>query len=306
MANVTSDFLSAMMTGYQVIFKTALDEAFVELGLYKEIATQTNSKTDKETYAWMGAVATMNEWKDQRQYQAMKQYSYTLTNKHYEGTIEIDRDAYEDDTYGLMDPRIRSLAKRAVRHYNQLVVSQLDDGQTLKAYDDGYFFKTNRTIGESGTIDNLKTGNYSDSAAEILTAIALADQTMGDYKDDKGIPMGLEIDAIVCSRTMRLAILNALLPAVAGTVRPETALIAPNRVFASPWVDGNSKDWYVLCTKADIKPIIFQLRKDVEFVSLTNPTGDHVFKNKTFLYGVDDRFAVGYGDPRTAIKFVNS
>lgn len=306
MAQVTSDFLTAMMTGYQVIFKQALDEAFAEFTLWKEIATQTKSTTDEETYAWMGAVATMNEWKDQRQYQAMKAYNYTLRNKHYEGTIEVDRDTYEDDKYGMIEPRVRGLARRAVRHYNQMVVSQLDDGATLLAYDGSAFFLTNRTIGKSGTIDNLKTGNYSDSADEIRTAIALADQTMGDYKDDKGIPMGLEIDSVVCSRTMRLAILNALLPAVAGTTRPEASLIAPERVFSSPWIDDNSKNWYVLCTKAEIKPIIFQLRKDVEFASLTRPDDSHVFKNKTFLYGVDDRFATGYGDPRTAIKFVNS
>ena len=306
MANVTTDFLAAMMTNYRVIFKQALDEAFAEFTLWKEIASLYPSTTDKETYAWMGAVATMNEWKDQRQYQAMKAYDYTLTNKHYEGTIEIDRDAYEDDKYGIMNPRIQGLARRAIRHYNQMVASQLDDGATLLAYDAGAFFKTNRTIGSSGTIDNLKTGAYSGSSAEILTAMALAYQTMMAYKDDKGVPMGLEPDTIVCSGTMKLAILNALLPGVAGTTRPEAGIFSPSRVFATPWVDLDTDDWYVLCTKAEVKPLIFQLRKDVEFVSLTSPDNDHVFKNKTFLYGVDDRFAVGYGDPRTAIKIVDS
>jgi phage major head subunit gpT-like protein len=292
-----------MMTNYRVIFKQALDEAFQEYTLWKEIASLMTSTTDKETYAWMGAVATMNEWKDQRQYQAMKNYTYTLTNLHYEGTVEVDRDAYEDDKYGMMPTRIQGLARRAARHYNQVVVSKLDDGITDLAYDGSAFFLTNRTIGSSGTIDNYKSGAYSGSEAEIRTAMALAFQTMMLFKDDKGVPMGLVPDTIICAPTMKIAILQALLPGVAGTVRPEAGIFSPSRVFASPWIDADTDDWYVLCTTAEVKPLIFQLRKDVEFVSLTAPDNDHVFKNKTFLYGVDDRFAAGFGDPRTAIKF---
>ena len=36
------------------------------------------------------------------------------------------------------------------------------------------------------------------------------------------------------------------------------------------------------------------------------PDDENVFHRNTFYYGVDDRFAVGYGDPRTAIKIVDS
>ena len=305
MTQVTSDFLAALMTNYRVIFKQSLDEAVKEFDLWKEIASLFTSITDKETYSWLGAVATMNEWKDNRQYQAMKAYDYTLTNVHYEGTLEVDRDAYEDDKYGMMNTRIQGLARRALRHYNEKVVSQLDDGATLLAYDGGTFFKTNRTIGSSGTIDNKKSGAYSGSSTEILTAIGLGVETMMGYKDDKGVPMNLEPDMIVCSPKMRIPILNALLPGVAGTVRPEAGIIPADRVKASAWVDLDSDDWYLLCTKAEVKPLIFQLRKDVEFVSLTSPDNDTVFKTKKFLYGVDDRFATGYGDPRTAIKFID-
>ena len=63
----------------------------------------------------------------------------------------------------------------------------------------------------------------------------------------------------------------------------------------------------MLCTKAvEVKPLIFQLRKDVQFVALDQPDDQNVFMQNEFYYGVDDRFAVGYGDPRTAIKIINS
>ena len=307
MGLVTSDFLAGLMTNYRAIFKQSLDEAFAEKPLYQEIATKFQSTSDKESYGWLGSNPQMSEWKDKRQLNAPKPYDYSLTNKHYEGTIAINRDTYDDDKYGLIPPRIQGLARRAVRHFNQMVLSQLDDGQTLLAYDGSAFFKTNRTIGGSGTIDNLKTGNYSDSATEILAGISLGYSTMQKYKDDNGVPMGLVPDCIVCPPDMYIPILSALNPAVSGVTRPEARVILPERVFSTPWIDLDTDNWYLLCTKGiEVKPLIFQLRKDVEFVSMDKPDDSNVFMQNEFYYGVDDRFVTGYGDPRTAIKIINS
>jgi len=307
MTLVTSDFLAGLMTNYRAIFTKALDEAFAEKPLYTEIATKFDSLTAEESYGWLGANPTMSEWKDKRQVKSPKAYDYTLTNKHYEGTISVNRDTYDDDKYGMIAPRIRGLANRAVRHFNQVIVSQLDDGATLLAYDEAAFFGTSRTIGDSGTIANQLTGNYSDSGDEIRAALAAAFVAMQNFKDDQGIVMGLMPDTIVCSPTMLIPIRNALLPGVAGTVRPEAGIFADGLIHPSPWIDGAAKTWYVLCTKAvEVRPIIFQLRKNVEFVSMDKPDSNSVFMQNEFYYGVDDRFASGYGDPRTAIQIVNT
>lgn len=303
MAIVTTDFLAGLMTGFRAIFQEALDEAFAEFQLFNEIATIFRSTSDKESYGWMGANPAMREWTDQRVYKALAAYDYTLTNKHYEGTIEVDKDTYEDDKYGLIAPRIRGLARRAIRHMNERVISAMDDNGN--AYDGDAMFYATREIGGSGIIDNLVNGAYSGGASEIRAGLAAAFAAMALYADENGVAMGLIPDTIVCAPSMLIPIQNALLPGVAGTTRPEAGIFSPSRVFASPWINADVLDWYVLCTRAEVKPMILQLRKDAEFVSLDSPTSDHVFKNKTFLYGVDDRFIVGYGDPRTAIKIVD-
>lgn len=291
------------MTGFRAIFTQALDEAQAEFQLYKEIATVFPSTSDKESYGWMGANPAMRQWTDVRVHKALKAYDYTLTNLHYEGTIEVDRDTYEDDKYGLIAPRIRGLARRALRHMNERVISAMDDNGD--AYDGNAMFHATRTIGKSAAIDNLVNGAYSGSGTEIRAGMAAAMAAMALYQDDNGIPMGLVPDTIVCAPAMLLPILSALLPGVAGTTRPEAGIFSPSRIWASPWVDADTLDWYVLCTTAEVKPMILQLRKNPEFVALDSPTSDHVFKNNTFLYGVDDRFVVGYGDPRTAIRVVD-
>ncbi len=306
-ALVTADFLDGLMTNYRAIFTKALDESFIEMPLYNEIATMFPSTTDKESYGWLGSNPQMSEWLDKRQIKALEPFDYSLTNKHYEGTIAVNRDTYEDDKFGFIKPRIQGLAKRAVRHYNERVVSQLDDGGTLLAYDGTAMFDTTRTIGDSGTISNKLSGSYSGDGAEIRAGMAAAFVAMQLFKDDNGIPMGIIPDTIVCAPAMYVPILSALLPSVAGTERPEAGIFPAGRIFSSPWVDSDTLDWYVLCTKViEVKPLIFQLRKDVEFTSMDKPDDENVFHQNTFYYGVDDRFEVGFGDPRTAIKIIDN
>lgn len=304
MSVVTADLLASLTTNFRVIFKKSLGEYGEALGDYKKIATIFNSITDKESYNWLGDYPSMEEWKDKRQLRGLRDWDYTLTNKHYEVSIEVDRDTIRDDKYGLITPRINSLARSTLRYFNEKVFSQLDDGETLLAYDGTAMFADTRTIGGSDNIDNILSGNYSDSAAEIRAGIKAAVQQMRLFQDDWGKPMNLVPDCVVCAPAMEIAMKDALLPGVAGTTRPETAYV--KSIIVSPFIDADTDDWFVLCTTAEVKPIIFQIRQNPTFESLDDPKSSWVFMNKTFVYGVDARFEVGFGDPRTAVLIHNT
>jgi phage major head subunit gpT-like protein len=58
---------------------------------------------------------------------------------------------------------------------------------------------------------------------------------------------------------------------------------------------GSGAAWFLLCTNRPIKPLIYQRRKDFEFVSKDQLTDDNVFTNKEFVYGADARANVGFG-----------
>lgn len=58
---------------------------------------------------------------------------------------------------------------------------------------------------------------------------------------------------------------------------------------------GSGTPWFLLDCSKVIKPIIWQLRKAGQFVSLDNPTDENVFNKKEFLYGWDGRGNAGYG-----------
>jgi len=65
---------------------------------------------------------------------------------------------------------------------------------------------------------------------------------------------------------------------------------------------GASAAWYLLDLSRPVKPFIMQMRQEPVLVSQVDPKDPSVFMRKQFLYGVDDRKAVGYGLPQLAYK----
>lgn len=301
---VTSDFLAAIMTGFRSVFQDAFVKA-ADAADYQPVVLETRSTNARETYGWLGALPNLSEWKDTRQLHGLRPFDYTLTNTNYEGTIEVDRNTLEDDEYGMIQYRVRQLAQRAIDHMSKLVFDLLDAGEAENAYDGIAFFSDTRQIGDSANIENLLSGNYSASETEIRAAIAAGVVAMRAFQDDRGIPMNLCPDTIVCSPTMEIPIKNALLPAVAGTTRAEAEII--KRVIVRPEIDADVLDWYLLSTeRMGLKPEILQVRKAPEFVSVDKPDAPTVFMSRMLYYGIDWRGAVGFGDPRCAVKVIDS
>lgn len=58
---------------------------------------------------------------------------------------------------------------------------------------------------------------------------------------------------------------------------------------------GAGQPWFLMCTNRVLKPLIYQLRQDWDFVAKDNPNDENVFTKKTFLYGADARANVGFG-----------
>jgi phage major head subunit gpT-like protein len=304
MAIVTSDFLEALLTSFQAVFQDAFVKA-ADAAEYKSLVLETKSESAKETYGWLGALPAVSEWKDERKLHGIRVFDYTLTNLNYEATLEVDRNTLEDDEYSMIQFRIRQLAQRAQDHMCKLVFDLLDAGAAEKAYDGIEMFDATRVIGESANINNLLSGSYSGSASEILNGIGAGVVAMRNFQDDRGEPMNLCPDTIVCSPTMEIPIKNALLPAVAGTTLAEAAII--KQIIVRPEVDADALDWYLLSTqKMGLKPLILQVRKQPEFVSVDKPDSINVFMKRLLYYGIDWRGACGFGDPRCAVKIVDS
>jgi len=302
MGVVTSDMTTALRTNIQAIFNKGLGDLSKSYEDWKKIASVFSSTGDKEEYNWLGAVPTLQEWKDKRQINGLRPNSYTLTNQDWANGIEVDRNALADDKLGQIPARVRGLVRAYYKAILKEVFSTLDDNGT--AFDGTAMFADTREIGDSANIDNKLSGAYSGSAAEVRTAISAGAVAMMNFQDDWGNPMGLMPDTIVCSPAMLVFIHDAIRPDYAGAVRTEAQFV--KQIIANPWIDSDTLDWYMLCTTEEVKPVIFQNRQNPSVVSLDKPNDYQNFMNKKLLYGVDARFTTGLGDPRTAVKIVDA
>lgn len=58
---------------------------------------------------------------------------------------------------------------------------------------------------------------------------------------------------------------------------------------------GAGTPWYLLDTSKALRPLIFQKRKDYQFVSMDQDNDEAVFSARKIRYGVDARVSAGYG-----------
>lgn len=275
--------LRGIYVGYNTIFNKAFAE---HTPLYKEIAMETPSTTDAETYAWLGDLPGMREWIGDREVQNLSGSDYTIKNKSWELTFGIPREAVEDDKIGLYNPGVESLGREAATHPDELVFKLLKDGFTALCYDGKPFFSDAHPVGD-GTVSNLGHAELS------VDAYIAARAAIMSLTNSKGRPINLIPDKLVVppaleskARDILIAdYINGTKNTMQGTAKP----------LVAPWLAGADKAWYLLCTNRPVKPVIHQTRKPAKFVSKTNETDDNVFFAKTFLYGVDSRENVGFG-----------
>mgnify|MGYP001501929187 CR=1 FL=1 len=142
--------LNALFTGFKAEFNGGFNNAE---SYYGQIATTVNSNTSQETYAWLGQYPKLREWLGDRQLKNMAASGYVLTNKKYESSVAIPKDAIDDDQYGIYSPLFREMGYAARVHPDELIFGLLAAGASTQCYDGKNFFDTTHPVG-GGTVAN--------------------------------------------------------------------------------------------------------------------------------------------------------
>ena len=261
--------------------------------------TEIPSTAQSEKYGWLGGFPAVREWVGDKQAGTVTDYNYSITNKDWEMTIDIDRDEIDDDQLGRLEPRIRMMAQNMKSYRGYLAAQALVAGTSGLAYDAAAFF-ANRTSPN----DNLLAGS-GETLAYIKTDIQLARAAMQEFQDDKGQPLGLEMDTIVVPSGLEALMLEAVKSTTnpggdgAGIYNPANSWI--KNVICLPGLS-DQDDWYGMCCGMALRPIIYQNRKDVSLVL----DDTQVKRNRKLIYSAESRGNVGYGFFQMAVKVVNS
>jgi len=303
-AIVSSDFLAGVLISFRALYANAFLAAQMPT-IYGRIAMEIPSTTLTNTYNWLGTVPVMREWIDQRQLGGLDSFNYSLTNKHYEASIEVDRDTFEDDQLGLISPRIAQLGMEVPRFIDNTAVTALVSGAVAGnlSYDGVTFYNASHVVGSQAAQTNLYT------LTGVTLVLAQADFSgakaqMRNVKDSMGRQMNVEPDLILAApaqeQIFRQLLTAAMIPAGAVAAPMTNVFVGQADLAISPYVTAST--WHLLCTNMPVKPLIFQNRKPPEFAAVNQPDSPTVFQNRRFQYGVDTRFIIGYGFWEMAIK----
>lgn len=267
------------------------------------LAMRVTSDQASEEYAWLGTAPGMREFIGGRTPAELKELSFTISNKDYEGSIRIQSKDMRRDKLGMIQIRVNQLADRANDHPAKLMSTLIMNGETSLCYDGQYFFDTDHSEGDSGVQSNDLSRAIVDKDAptsdEMAKSIMAAIQQMYGFKDDRGEPMNqsaTDFTVMVPTTYMEPALTavsallgeggrTATLPALAGRFKISIA-VNPRLT----WTD----KFAVFRTDEAAKPFILQEEQIPDVIALGEGS-EFEQLNKEQLFGVDWTGNVGYG-----------
>lgn len=250
---------------------------------------------------WIAVLGKMREWIGNRQIRDLVAHNFAITPRHYEHTVGVSRDEIDDDTYGGKANAIRKISARAVRFLDLMVVDALDLAATTLTCYDGQPLVDNAhpAFGPYAAFDNLygTTALSADSAGYLILLGMIG--AMRGFTDAEGYNLGLDPDTLVVPLQLK-AIAEVLVKSQfkVGTTADYNGLSGLT-ILALPLSDATN--YYIVDSKAELKPIIRGIRKMPEFNAAVDPTDSRVFLSNEFLYGVDARADVVAGFPQAIV-----
>ncbi len=271
------------------------------------VAMRMSSDQAIETYAWLGSSPAMREFIAGRQPAELKENSFQISNKDYETSLKVLLKDMRRDKLGMIQMRVNQLADRAMDHPAKLLSNLLVAGEATTCYDGQYFFDTDHSDGDSGTLSNSIT--YNSTAASVPTTAPTTDvmgeailksiQQMYGFKDDKGEPINQSArDFTVMVPTPFMGVALKATTAILGTGGVSATLPSLSQYFNITVVpNARLNSWttkfVTLRTDEAAKPFILQEEGPMDVMALGEGS-EYAQLNKECLFGIDWSGNVGY------------
>lgn len=236
-----------------------------------------------ETYTWNDFMVGFREWKkgEQRVYRDVATMEYTVSNKDYEMTIEINNNDIEDNQLGQYKDSASQAGERAKTLPDELFMKLLDGGfTTTKVYDGQPWFGTHSILGTSVV--------NSGTAALDATAFFNAMKTMNSWKikaDDlsEAIPLNTKAKYVLVHGPNLMSAVKDVLSVefIANGASNKWAGAAEPLQFN--FIDDDS--WYLFNVGQALKPVVLQERQAVKFQKFTSNDSIELFNRNSWVCG---------------------
>ncbi|WP_180131897.1 Mu-like prophage major head subunit gpT family protein [Rhodoferax sp. BLA1] len=120
---------------------------------WKKVAGLIRSNGKSNTYAWLTQFPAFREWVGSRLHKKLAEKAYTVVNKKFETTIDVERTDVEDDSFGHYGDVAEGHGQAAKDLMNDIIFQALAAGFTATCYDDQFFFDADHPLyaNEDGT-----------------------------------------------------------------------------------------------------------------------------------------------------------
>lgn len=277
-----------------ISLKTSFNNAFgATPTVWQKIAMRVTSTTSQNDYAWLSKFPRMREWIGDKNVKALEAFKYTIPNKDWEATIEVDRNDIEDDQLGIYGPQAQMAGESAAQLPDEIVMALVNDAFTNLGFDGQYFFDTDHLVAGASVSNKLTVALSAASQAAAIASYGAARTAMRKFKDDEGRPLNINPNVLLVPPALEdiaLALINNdRLDDGKANLYKGTAQVVVDARLASDTA------WYLLDTTKPVKPFIYQERKAPLFVEQTSQENDDVFMRKKFKFGAEARASGGYG-----------
>lgn len=147
----SAEILHALTTSLSAAFTKGLAGVTPQ---YLRIATEVPSSSASNTYGWLSDLPEIKEWIGERQLAVLSQQGYTVTNKTWESSIRVKREAMEDDQLGQFSIIASGYGRKIGVFPDTLAFKLLSAGFSSLCFDGQYFFDTDHPMA-GGTYSNI-------------------------------------------------------------------------------------------------------------------------------------------------------
>ncbi|UCC31927.1 MAG: Mu-like prophage major head subunit gpT family protein [Phycisphaerales bacterium] len=281
----------------------------------------TESTGEKETYTFAGAVPVPREMVDGRTVQGLIDHKFDVKNKTYEATWGINREYFEDDQTGQITRMFGEMGEAFANWKDYYFATSILEGSSVPpiAGADGWsalttFFDTAFTVGESGTMDNLRTSTDDPQLAVTDSTMATASEFIGLAMAARKAFLGYKDDKARLFNTTASQRIRAVIPPGhergAAEALQATFIAQSSGSQANVWKGMFEYDVLPYLTGTKVvywsalggirKPYIHQGRDNLEVIVDLDPV--HVAERNSVLVLCRERFRIEYGDPRRGLK----
>jgi phage major head subunit gpT-like protein len=275
-----TDLAKSTLPGMQTAFMGGYEAMPVK---WPQFAVKIPSTMKIETYPWIADTKGPQEWFAERLPGGGQENYLQVTNKDYEVSWKVDRDALRYEKYGQMRMQATAKGRALARYTDELCLTLFANALTTLSYaGDGTTGTTmivsdTHSEGASGTQDNKLAGALADGT---LTAARLA---MMKFKSADGKPLGLVGDTLVVPPDLEKTALTLVQSErIVGSLNNDINIHRDAyRVVVNPFMS-DANDWILLCTTGHIMPMIWQEFQGPSAVSMIE---DALLTKKYAVFG---------------------